>query len=93
MAMSSVTVRVDEQDKQAASAIVAYYGLDLSSATRAFYKQIIRDRCIPVDFGYPVPTEESLNSIQEADEILRAGGTGQSFCSGKDLVNAILKSK
>ncbi len=31
MAMSSVTVRVDEADKQAASAVTAYYGLSLST--------------------------------------------------------------
>ena len=92
MAMSSVTVRVDENDKREVSKIVSYYGLDLSSATRAFYKQIIRQRCIPVDFGYQYPTEESLKSIKEAEEILQAGGTGQSFSSGKELVDSILKN-
>lgn len=93
MAMSSVTVRVDERDKREAGAIVAYYGLDLSSATRAFYKQIIRERCIPIDFGYHCPTDESLKSIQEAEEILKAGGTGKSFSSGKELVDSILGNK
>ena len=35
--MASVTVRVDEQTKKDATAIVEYFGFDLSSVTRAFW--------------------------------------------------------
>ena len=40
MATASVTVRVDEDTKRAAANIVEDFGFDLSSVTRAFYRQI-----------------------------------------------------
>lgn len=74
--MSSVTVRVDEQTKLDASRIVEDFGFDLSSVTRAFYRQIVRERRIPLNLAYPEPNEESLRSTREADEIIAKGGHG-----------------
>ena len=42
MAASSVTIRVDSNTKKEASHIAEHFGFDLSSVTRAFYKQMIR---------------------------------------------------
>ena len=44
MATASVTVRVDEDTKRAAANIVEDFGFDLSSVTRAFYRQIVREQ-------------------------------------------------
>lgn len=77
--MATMTIRCDENDKAAAAAVAEYYGLDLSSVTRAFWKQMARTNSIPLDFGYREPNAESLRSIREADEIVDAGGTGASF--------------
>ncbi|MCC2732470.1 type II toxin-antitoxin system RelB/DinJ family antitoxin, partial [Fusicatenibacter saccharivorans] len=46
--MASVTVRVDADTKQKAANIAEDLGLDLSSVTRAFYKQIVREKRIPL---------------------------------------------
>ena len=48
MATASVTVRVDEDTKRAAANIVEDFGFDLSSVTRAFYRQIVREQRIPL---------------------------------------------
>ena len=66
----------DEQTKLDASRIVEDFGFDLSSVTRAFYRQIVRERRIPLNLAYPEPNEESLRSIREADEIIAKGGHG-----------------
>lgn len=42
----------------------------------------------PLDLGNEEPNEESLASIREAEETLAKGGTGQSFDSARDLLNA-----
>lgn len=47
MTMSSVTVRVDARTKEQAANIAEDFGLDLSSVTRAFYRQIVREHGIP----------------------------------------------
>lgn len=43
----------------------------------------------PLDLGNEEPNEESLASIREAEEILEKGGTGQSFDSAHNLLNAV----
>lgn len=86
--MTTMTIRCDEEDKAAAAAVAEYYGFDLSSVTRAFWKQMARTNAIPLDFGNKEPNAESLRSIREADEIISAGGTGSSFKSGRQLLDA-----
>lgn len=77
MAMSSITVRVDEDTKVQASRIAEYFGLDLSSVTRAFYKQMVREQRIPLDFSVSTePNDESLASIAAANEMATQGGKG-----------------
>lgn len=89
--MASVTVRVDDQTKIDATRIVEDFGFDLSSVTRAFYRQIVRENRIPLHLFYAEPNEESIASIREADEIIAAGGTGRSFTSGRALLDAALE--
>lgn len=88
MGTATMTIRCDEADKRAAAMVADYYGFDLSSVTRAFWKQIGRTGRIPLDLGNEAPNAESLASIFEADEILAAGGTGVSFDSGRALLDA-----
>ena len=76
MAMASVTVRVDESTKLAASSIAEDFGFDLSSVTRAFYKQIVREQRIPLNLEYPKPNRESLDSIREAEQTIVKGEPG-----------------
>lgn len=86
--MTTMTIRCSEVDKKAAAAVAEYYGFDLSSVTRAFWKQIARTRRIPLDLGNEEPNEESLKSIFEVDDIMAAGGTGESYDSGRSLLDA-----
>lgn len=86
--MATMTIRCSDADKKAAAEVAEYYGFDLSSVTRAFWKQMGRTHRIPLDLGYEEPNEESLESIREADRILAAGGTGESFSSGRTLLDA-----
>lgn len=76
MAASSVTIRVDSDVKEGASRIAEHFGFDLSSVTRAFYKQMIRENRIPLSLSDPEPNAESLESIREADRIIAKGDSG-----------------
>ena len=72
MNMTSVTVRVDEDTKKQASDIAEDFGFDLSSVTRAFYRQIVRERRIPLNLSYSNVPEETL----ERDAWPRRGRLG-----------------
>ncbi len=86
--MATMTIRCNDADKIAAAEVAEYYGFDLSSVTRAFWKQMARTKKIPLDLGYEEPNEESLKSIQEAREILANGNAEQTFNSGRSLLDA-----
>ncbi len=73
---------------QAGDAEVAdCYGLGLSSATSATYKQMANTRRIPLTFAPEGPNEESLAAIAEGDAFL-ASGQGGRFANGRDLMEA-----
>lgn len=90
--MASVTIRVDDETKTEAIEIVEDFGFDLSSVTRAFYRQIVRERRIPLSLSYDVPNDETIAALREGAEILATGGTGQSFSSGRSLLDAAYKA-
>ena len=71
--MASVTVRVDADTKQKAANIAEDLGLDLSSVTRAFYKQIVRERRIPLNLSYTTVPPETMEALDEAMNRLADG--------------------
>lgn len=87
MSMSSVTVRVDDDIKTQAAQIADDFGFDLSSVTRAFYKQMVRERRIPLTLSYPEPNDESLASIKAAEEAIAQGGKG--YSSAKEMFESM----
>lgn len=46
---------------------------------------------IPLDLGNEESNEESLEAIREAERMMR-GGTGESYSTGKELIDAALES-
>jgi DNA-damage-inducible protein J len=72
--MANITIRVDDRTKNEAKQIVESLGLDLSSVTRVFYRQIVREHRVPVSLSLQIPTpQETLAAKKEADEILASG--------------------
>jgi DNA-damage-inducible protein J len=86
--MATMTIRCDEADKKAAAAVAEFYGFDLSSVTRALWKQMARTKRIPLDCNSYEPNDESLIAIAETEEIIANGGTGQSFSTAEELLAA-----
>lgn len=84
----SYAVRVDEDIRDRASEVARCYGLDLASATRAFWTQMARTGAIPLSFDYEEPNEASLEAIRETEEIF-ANGQGESYDSADELFQAL----
>ena len=90
--MTTMTIRCEEKDKIAAQQVAEYYGFDLSSVTRAFWKQMGRTHRIPLDLGNEEPNDESLEAIRETEELIARGGTGRSYSSVRELLDAAYKA-
>lgn len=82
-------IRITEDLKREASEVADYYGLDLSSVTRAFYKQMVNTHRISQTFTPEEPNAESLDAIREGDAFLASGREGR-FTSGADLIAAAM---
>lgn len=89
MASSTLTIRVDDDLKREAAEVADYYGLDLSSVTRAFFKQMVNTHRIPLTFAPEEPSAESLEAIREGDTFLASGKKGR-FDNGADLIAAAM---
>ncbi|MBW3095499.1 type II toxin-antitoxin system RelB/DinJ family antitoxin [Bifidobacterium sp. 64T4] len=87
MTMSSVTVRVDSDTKRQASHIAEDFGLDLSSVTRAFYRQIVREHRIPLNLSYPTMPTETAEALAEARE--KAGTAEPRFNTADEMFEAL----
>lgn len=77
MANATLTIRIDDDLKREAAEVADYYGLDLSSVTRAFYKQMVNTRRIPLTFAPDEPNAESLEAIREGDAFISSGKEGR----------------
>lgn len=89
MAASNLTIRLDSELKEDAARVVEYYGLDLSTAVRAFFTEIVNTHSIPLSFDYERPNAESQHAIRETAEMI-ATGSGESYTSGRELIEAAL---
>jgi DNA-damage-inducible protein J len=76
--MDSVTIRVENEVKSQAAAILNGLGLDLSSATRAFYHQVILHKGLPFSVEFPQEqlSPEAEARFTEAEQHLKDGKPG-----------------
>lgn len=65
--MSTIQVRIDEKTKKSAQKVLNEIGLDMSSAVKIYFKQIILNKGIP----FRILTENGFTPEQEM-EILKA---------------------
>ncbi|MCR5177796.1 MAG: type II toxin-antitoxin system RelB/DinJ family antitoxin [Lachnospiraceae bacterium] len=78
---STITVRVEDKTKEEASATFKEIGLDMSSATNVFLKQVIRSNGIPFPASMDTPNSITLKAIKEAEK-----GKMASFSSIDELM-------
>ena len=85
-----MTIHIGDDLKHEASGVADYYGLDFSSVTRAFCKQMVNTRRIPLTFAPEEPNAESLEAIREGDAFLSSGKEGR-YDNGADLIAAAMR--
>ncbi len=65
--MTTIQIRIDEKTKRSAQKVLGKLGIDMSTAIKAYLKQITYREGIP----FPLYTENGL-TVQEEQEILQA---------------------
>ena len=84
--MTTVTIRIDEGTKREAQEVVHALGFDLSSVTRAFYKQIAREQSIPLNLSCEQPNEESRRAIAETEAMIEGKVPAKGYSSFQEML-------
>jgi DNA-damage-inducible protein J len=83
-------IRIDSKTKKEAKAILDKLGMDMSSAVKLFFRQVINAKNIPFELrGENGLTLRNAEILRKA--IIDAEKSPKSFKSGKDLVKDALK--
>lgn len=86
--MGQVTVRIADEDKKEATRIVKELGLDMTTVTKAFYKQIIRERRVPLDFSLTALPADTRRALDES-KLMEKDDTVKGYGSGASLIDAM----
>ena len=91
MAKVATNISIDEDIKPSAQAMLAEFGLDLSTAVNMFLRQMLREKAIPFEIRKDVPNATTLAAIQEVEEIKKHPESSKTYTSVDDLMEDLLK--
>lgn len=87
-ATGMVHVRIDEDEKNEAAAVLSSMGLSVSGVVRLLLKRVAAEKAVPFDLR--VPNAETRAAMAEADAIIRERNAR--FGAAGDLFHDIEKS-
>lgn len=91
MAKVATNISIDEDIKPSAQAMLAEFGLDLSTAVNMFLRQMLREKAIPFEIRKDVPNATTLSAIQEVEEMEKHPELSKTYTSIDDLMEDLLK--
>ncbi len=90
MEKTSMTIRTDKEVKQQASEIFDALGMDMTTAVNVFLRQAIRYKGFPFELKVDVPNEETLEAIQEVQQMKNNPLMGKSYTDVDDMMKELL---
>ena len=69
----NVTVRMDAEVKAQVDELYAALGMNMSTAINMFVRQCLRERQLPFQPTLNAPNKETIQAIEESNEMLRTG--------------------
>ena len=86
MAKVSTNITIDADVKARSQAMLADFGLDLSTAVNIFLRQMLRERAIPFEIRQEIPNAATLVAMDDAENGTDLYGP---FDSVSDLMEAL----
>ena len=85
MAATNVTMRMDEELKAQLQELVSNLGMDMTTFFTLSAKQAVREQRIPFDISLRVPNPETIEAIEEMDDILNGKIPAKRYSSVNEL--------
>ncbi len=90
MAKVSTNITIDAETKAKAQAILADFGMDLSTAVNIFLKQMIYEGAIPFAISREVPNKVTLDAMKEAHKMFISPDSYKKYNSVDSMMEDIL---
>lgn len=84
----STNISIDADIKSKSQAMLADFGLDLSTAVNMFLRQMLRERAIPFEIRKDVPNATTLAAMDAAENDEDMHGPFDSISELKEALNA-----
>ena len=84
---SSMYIRIDPQIKSDVENIYAQYGMSLTDAINIFLHTSLKKGGFPFDLRPSLPNDETLEAMQEGNEIIKSGKTR--FNAAEDMLREL----
>ena len=91
MAQGSLTIKLDNETKKEFNEFCEEIGINMTTALNMFIKKVIREQRIPFELSLNKPNLETLQAIQESEDILNGIKKVKSFNSVEELFEDLNK--
>ena len=91
MAKVATNISIDEDIKPKAQAMLAEFGLDLSTAVNMFLRQMLREKAIPFEVRWDIPNSDTLAAMAEVEEMEKYPELAKTYSSVDELMEDLLK--
>ena len=91
MAQGSLTIKLDNETKKEFNEFCEESGINMTTAINMFIKKVIREQRIPFELSLNKPNLETLQAIQESEDILNGIKKVKSFNSVEELFEDLNK--
>lgn len=91
MAQGSLTIKLDNETKKEFNEFCEEIGINMTTAINMFIKKVVREQRIPFELSLNKPNLETLQAIQESEDILSGRKKVKSFNSVEELFEDLNK--
>ena len=86
MAVTNITMRIDEELKTQLQELVSNLGMDMTTFFTLSAKQAVREQGIPFDITMRVPNSETMEALEEVKAMKKAPSVGKTYTDVDDMM-------
>ena len=86
MAITNITMRIDEELKTQLQELVSNLGMDMTTFFTLSAKQAVREQGIPFDITMRVPNSETIEAIEEVKAMKKDPSIGKTYTDVDDMM-------
>ena len=91
MAQSTISVRVDSEDKKRFEEFCGEMGMNVSTAINMLVKCILRTGKMDIDLSYDIPNAETVAAIEEVEEMKKHPEEYKGYTDVDEMMRNLLK--